>query len=133
MKLIEPKLLSREKFKELSFKRDKYTCVFCSNPATACHHIIERNLFSNGGYYLDNASSVCDSHHWECEKTNISVEKVRKACGIKAIILPENFDKNKVYDKWGNIILENGKRMPGPLFFKENVQKILKDKMYLFE
>ena len=126
------KLLTREQFKELAFKRDKYKCIFCSDTKISCHHIIERKLFSNGGYYLDNGASVCDEHHWACEKTDISTEDVRKACGITNIIIPEGFDPSKVYDKWGNIILPNGRREPGPMFFEENVQKILKDKLWLF-
>lgn len=125
-------LLTREQFREFSFKRDKNHCIFCSNTQISCHHIIDRKLFSDGGYYLDNGASVCDEHHWACEKTDISVEDVRKACGITHIILPKTFDLSKVYDKWGNIILENGKREPGLMFFEENVQKILKDKLYLF-
>jgi len=96
-------------------------------------HIMDRKLFSNGGYYLDNCASVCESHHWAVEKTDISVEDVRKAAGITNIILPEGFDSSKVYDKWGNIILPNGRRQPGPMFFEENVQKILKDKIWLFD
>ena len=126
------KLLTREKFKELSFKRDKNSCIFCSNTKISCHHIIDRKLFSNGGYYIDNGASVCDEHHWACEKTDISVENVRKAAGITNIILPEGFDPSKIYDKWGNIILPNGRRQPGLMFFEDGVQKILKDKLWLF-
>lgn len=96
-------------------------------------HIMDRKLFSNGGYYLDNCASVCEYHHWEVEKTNISVEEVRKAAGITNIILPEGFDEKKSYDKWGNLILSNGRRQPGIMFFEENVQKILKDKIWLFD
>ena len=96
-------------------------------------HIIDRKLFSNGGYYLDNCASVCEEYHWAVEKTDISVEDVRKAAEITNIILPEVFDPSKIYDKWGNIILPNGRRQPGPMFFEENVQKILKDKLWLFD
>lgn len=127
------KLLSREQFKELSFKRDNNSCVFCSKQSEDPHHIIDRKLFSDGGYYLDNCASVCHEHHWLVEKTDISVEEVRKAAGITNIILPEGFDSSKIYDKWGNIILPDGRRLPGPMFFEENVQKILKDKIWLFD
>jgi hypothetical protein len=127
------KLLTREEFKELSFKRDKYKCVFCSKKSDDPHHIIDRSLFSDGGYYLDNCASVCNEHHWSVEKTDISVEDVRKACGITNIILPEGFDMNQIYDKWCNVILPNGRRKPGPIFFNDNVQKILKDKLWLFD
>lgn len=47
-------LLSRDQFRELTFERDKHTCVFCDKPAQDAHHIIERRLWSDGGYYLDN-------------------------------------------------------------------------------
>lgn len=96
-------------------------------------HIIDRKLFSDGGYYLDNGASVCDEHHWAVEKTDLSVEDVRKACGISNILLPEGFNSNKVYDKWCNVIMPNGRREPGPMFFEDNVQKILKDKIWLFD
>lgn len=131
--ILKPSLLTREQFKNLSFKRDKNTCVFCSNKNITCHHIIERKFFKDGGYYLDNGASVCEEHHWAVEKTDISVEEVRKACGIKNIILPEGFDSSKTYDKWCNIILPNGRREPGPMFWEENVQKVLKDKLWLFD
>lgn len=131
--LINMKLLSREKFNELCKKRDKHHCVFCDDTNIVVHHIIDRKLFSDGGYYLDNGASVCDEHHWICEKTDISVEEVRKACGITNIILPESFDSSIVYDKWSNIILPDGRRQPGIMFFEDNVQKILKDKIWLFD
>lgn len=126
------KLVSREQFKEMAFKRDGYKCVFCSETKISCHHILDRKLFADGGYYVDNGASVCDKHHWDCEKTDLSVEVVRKACGIENIIVPEGFDKQKIYDKWCNVILPDGRREPGPMFFEENVQKVLKDKIWLF-
>lgn len=126
------KLLTRTQFNENTFKRDNYKCVFCSDTKIVAHHIIDRKLFSDGGYYIDNAASVCDTHHWSVEKTDISVEDVRKACGIINIIIPKGFDPSKVYDKWGNVILENGRRQPGLMFFEDGVQKILKDKLWLF-
>jgi len=131
-KVTSNKLLSREQFNELALKRDNHACVFCSNKNVVIHHIIDRKLFSDGGYYIDNAASVCDEHHWAVEKTNISVEDVRKACGITNILLPEGFEETKIYDKWCNVILPDGRREPGPMFFEDNVQKILKDKIWLF-
>jgi hypothetical protein len=130
---MKNRLLTREQFNELAKKRDKNTCIFCSNKNVVVQHIYDRKLFSDGGYYLDNGASVCDEHHWSCEKTDISVEDVRKSCGITKIILPERFDASKTYDKWGNVILQNGRRIPGTMFFAENVQKILKDKLWLFD
>jgi hypothetical protein len=126
------KLLTREQFKELAFKRDKNKCVFCSKEAVDAHHILDRKLWKNGGYYLSNCASVCEEHHWACELTDISVPEVRKACGITSFILPEGFDHSKEYDKWGNIVLPDGTREPGIMFWEENVQKILEPKFHLF-
>lgn len=127
--------LSRDNFRESVFERDKHKCVFCDNPAKDAHHIIERRLFGESqGYFLDNGASVCEFHHIECETTEISPMQVRDACGIKKVILPEHFYDDQEYDKWGNIILPNGTRLKGELFFDESVQKILKkgNKLELF-
>lgn len=119
-------LLPRNQFEEAVFKRDKHKCVFCGNPAVDAHHIIDRSLFLDGGYYLDNGASVCAEHHLECELTLISPERVREACKIQRIVLPDHFIETDSYDKWGNPMLPNKTRLKGELFFEENVQKVLK-------
>jgi len=118
-------LLSREDFRALVFARDGHTCVFCDQPAVDAHHILERRLWSDGGYYLDNGASVCTEHHLQCEMTTLSVEAVRQACGINKPIIPDHLYDDSIYDKWGNIILANGTRLRGELFFDPFVQKIL--------
>lgn len=122
----EPTLLSRDDFREGTFARDNHTCVFCDKPAKDAHHIIERRLWPDGGYYLENGASVCEEHHLLCEQTVISVEEVREACGIEKIWVPPHLYPDQPYDKWGNPIMPNGKRMRGELFFDESVQKILR-------
>jgi hypothetical protein len=126
-------LLKREKFKELVFKRDKYKCIFCDKPAVDAHHVLDRALWKDQGYYINNGASVCAEHHWAVEKTDISVQEVWTKCGVTEPFLPPHLDPNLNYDKWGNILLDNGMRKPGEMFHLENVQKILKDKLYLFE
>lgn len=118
-------LLSRDAFREGVFSRDKHKCVFCDKPAKDAHHILERRLWDDGGYYLENGASVCEDHHLECEMTIISVEDVRCACGITKIIVPDTMYPDHIYDKWGNVVLDNGRRLRGPLFYDESVQKIL--------
>lgn len=88
-------------------------------------HIIDRKLFEDGGYYLNNGASVCSEHHLLCEYTKIT-EEVYKACHITSPVLPTSFDKNKEYDKWGNIIVNEFSRIPGKLFKDTAVQKIFK-------
>src|SRR4051812_35909854 len=98
-------LRTREQFREAVFKRDGYKCVFCDDLAVDAHHIIERRLFPDGGYYLENGISVCAKHHLACERTDITVEAARSAAGIKKVVLPLHFYDDQVYDKWGNIVL----------------------------
>ncbi len=119
------KLLTRDEFRNAVFARDKHTCVFCPNPAQDAHHILERRLWPDSGYYLDNGASVCGDHHMQCEMTTLSVEDVRDACGITKILVPPHLYPDQPYDKWGNPILPNGQRLKGDLFNDESVQKVL--------
>lgn len=120
------KLLSRDAFRHFVFERDNNKCVICGEKADAAHHIIERRLFSDGGYYLNNGASVCEEHHLKCEMTQISVEDVRLACGITKPVVPDQIYDDTPVDKWGNEILASGLRLRGELYHDESVQKILK-------
>jgi len=122
---IEHKLLTRDEFREQTFARDNHTCVFCSRPAVDAHHILERRLWPDGGYYLNNGASVCEEHHIKCEMTEISVEDIRLVCKITKPIIPSHLYDDQPYDKWGNPVMPNGQRLKGELFYDESVQKIL--------
>lgn len=121
------KVLTRDEFREGVFARDGHKCVICGEPAKDAHHIIERRLFDNGGYYLSNGASLCQTHHIAAEETTLSCEEIRDAAGIKHIILPDHMynDNDYTYDKWGNIVMPNGTRVRGELFYDESVQKIM--------
>jgi len=127
MSKTAPKLLSRDEFRTQVFLRDKKTCVICKQPAVDAHHILERRLFTDEGYYLNNGSSLCSECHLKAEMTTLSVEEIRAACGIleKDKVLPEHLYDDQVYDKWGNPVLPNGRRLKGELFDDPSVQKIL--------
>jgi hypothetical protein len=118
------KLLTRDQFREAVFERDGHTCVFCDQPAQDAHHIMERRLWPDGGYYLDNGASVCGTHHLACERTDISVPMVRAICGVKQCNPPHLYSDQE-YDKWGNPVLPNGTRLRGELFYDGSVQKII--------
>lgn len=129
---MEPKLLSRDDFREGVFKRDGYRCVFCGKKAEEtpegkldAHHILERRLWPDGGYYLENGATVCEKHHLDCERTVIPVENVRHYAGVTKIVVPPHFYPDHQYDKWGNPVLADGRRGKGELFFDESVQKVL--------
>ena len=118
-------LLSRDDFRNGVFARDDHKCVVCKAPAQDAHHILERRLFSDGGYYLDNGASLCGACHIKAEETTIDAQQLRDLIGIIKIVLPEHFYHDSIYDKWGNQILPDGTRMRGELFYDESVQKIL--------
>lgn len=122
---MDPKLLTRDQFREGVFARDGHKCVFCDLPAVDAHHIIERRLWPDSGYYLENGASVCAEHHLACEMTLLSVEDVREAAGIKKICVPDQFYPEQPITKWGDYILDDGRRTKGELFHDESVQKIL--------
>lgn len=137
-------LLSRDAFREAVFARDGHSCVICQARADDtvrldAHHILERRLWENGGYYLSNGATLCDKGpggidgcHMKAETTEISVEDIRSAAGIDRFRVPDTLYPDHVYDKWGNAILANGQRTKGPLFHDESVQKVLADQRHLF-
>jgi hypothetical protein len=118
-------LLTRDQFREAVFKRDGYKCVVCKKDAVDAHHILERRLWSDGGYYLENGASLCSEHHMQAETTALTVERLRDLCGIAKYPMPEHLYPDQPYDKWGNPILPNGQRVKGELFNDSSVQKIL--------
>ncbi len=120
-------LLSREQFRNGVFERDNNQCVICKDPTDlVAHHIMERRLWSDGGYYISNGASLCEKDHILAEQTVLSCEEIREAAGITVILLPPRLYQDTRYEKWGNIILPDGRRLKGELFFDSSVQKILK-------
>jgi hypothetical protein len=95
-------LLTRDNFRESVFKRDSNKCVICKEPGVDAHHILDRKLFEDGGYYLDNGATLCSECHIDAEKSNLTVEQIREAAGITNIILPSGLLPGVIYDKWGN-------------------------------
>lgn len=121
----EQKLLTRDAFREAVFARDNNKCVICFLPAADAHHIFERRLWPDGGYYLDNGASLCPSCHIKAEQTTLSVEEVRAAAKIITRIVPPHLYPDEQIDKWGNPVLVNGTRYMGELFDDLSVQKVL--------
>jgi hypothetical protein len=131
-------LLDRDSFRKGVFERDGYKCVICgaSNVRLDAHHIIERRLWDDGGYYLENGATLCDEYsgfvdngigcHMKAEMTTLSCEEIRAAAGITHVIIPDHLYGDYIYDKWSNIINPDGTRVKGELFNDESVQKALK-------
>lgn len=115
----------RDAAREACFARDGGKCVICGAQAQDAHHILERRLWPDGGYVLDNLASVCGPCHLMCEQTLYSVEMVREAAGITKIVVPPHMYADECYDKWGNTVRPDGTICPGELFWDESVQKVL--------
>ncbi len=126
-------LLSRDAFRNAVFARDGHACVICHAPAQDAHHIVERRLWPDGGYFVDNGASVCGEHHIDAESTVLSCDAIRAAAGITRVVLPEHLYADTDYDKWGNVLMPDGTRIRGELFYDESVQRILAPVLHLFE
>jgi hypothetical protein len=97
-------LLTREEFKRQVFARDRNKCVVCGAPAVDAHHLMDRKLWEDGGYYLDNGVSLCEGHHWDAELMRISPGQLRSLAGITSRLLPPHLYPNKIYNKWGETV-----------------------------
>lgn len=66
----------RQKFRDDCHRRDKYTCITCEFRSVLTkaeheldvHHIINKNLLSNGGYVKENRISLCSVCHLKVEE-----------------------------------------------------------------
>jgi hypothetical protein len=130
---VSQQLLTRDDFRRQVFARDKFTCVTCRREGQDAHHILERRLFRDGGYYCENGATLCGYCHFEAEKTVLSCDEIREKAGITRVVLPDHLYPDERYDKWGNVILANGRRIKGELFEDSSVQKILAEVLHLFD
>lgn len=108
------KLHSRDEFRNIVLNLFGGRCCIpgCPNPAEDAHHIIERRLWPDGGYYVENGAPLCDlngtGHHMEAEKNLILPQELRELCG-HPIIIPDDWDDSLEYNKWGSVINFRGK------------------------
>jgi len=105
-------LLSRDDFRKSVFERDGLHCAFCSKPAVDAHHILDRKLFPDGGYYLDNGVAVCEEHHIDCEMGRITPQQIYEQCRITEPALPPGFKQGIAYNKWGQAMSEERYKYP---------------------
>ena len=117
--------MDRKQFFTAVMSRDSEKCVICGEQAVDAHHIMDRKLFNDGGYHIDNGASVCSPCHILAEQTVISVEEVRVGAGIDKPYLPPGLSAELTYDKWGNELLGDGTRSRGPLFRDDGARKAL--------
>ena len=67
-------LLTRDEFKRQVFAKTKGKCCVpgCDCNAVDAHHIMDRKLWADGGYYLSNGAALCSKHHLDAEQGRIS-------------------------------------------------------------
>lgn len=94
------KLMSRDDFRNKVAERDNFKCIICGNKADESHHIVERKLWSDEGYYMNNGASLCNFHHKQAENNTLCPQYLRHLLQIDTII-PSRFDNTIDYDKWG--------------------------------
>lgn len=108
-----PTLLDRDSFREQVFEREDNTCLvpWCDTPAVDAHHIIEREQWDNGGYYLPNGAALCETHHRHAERSLIPPQALWRWLGVEPMTpaeLPTNINK------WGDEGVERGETFKTP-------------------
>ena len=96
-------LLTREEFKKQVFARTNGKCCVpgCSCKAVDAHHIMDRKLWNDGGYYLSNGAALCEKHHLDAEHGDITPKQCLDYMHIKLtdIKVPDTIKekyKNKI-------------------------------------
>lgn len=71
---MNDRLLTRKEFKKQVFARTKGKCCVpgCNCDAVDAHHIMDRKLWNDDGYYLSNGAALCSKHHLDAEKGRIT-------------------------------------------------------------
>lgn len=106
-------LLTRDQFRNEVLERDHHKCVLCHETEDlAAHHIMDRSLFEDQGYYVDNGASLCKTCHIKAENGIYTCQELREAAVITTIILPNDKNPNSNYDKWGNVLTEDLVKYP---------------------
>lgn len=105
MKTKEKDLLfTREEFKKQVFARTNGKCCVpeCNCDAVDAHHIMDRKLWNDGGYYLSNGAALCEKHHLEAEQGKITPKQCLDYMGIK---LTDIKVPDKITEKYKNKIV----------------------------
>lgn len=94
--------LHREEFHKKCFEREEDQCIvpWCTQKPDEAHHIIERDLWDDGGYILENGVSICNHHHQYAESNDIPPQAFWFWLGISDPPLPDAVDTWQI-NKWG--------------------------------
>ncbi len=100
------KLYSRDEFRRLVFERSRGICSipWCKKEGVDAHHIIERRLWDDEGYYLENGACLCEEHHRLAERNIIIPTYLRMWNNIIEVALPSKLNPDKDWNKWGQAL-----------------------------
>lgn len=98
---MDNKLLTREEFKQQVFARTGGKCCVpgCNCDAVDAHHIMDRKLFDDNGYYLWNGAALCAKHHLDAENSIILPGECLDYMGIDPM---ECYVPDKLKDEYKN-------------------------------
>ena len=131
-------LLTRDDFKRLCMERDNQKCRLCGfDKDLSVHHIIERKLWSDGGYYISNGITVCPRCHIQVEGCFVMPSVLWEKIGVKlhdvenlSYLYPDGcFELDTAYDKWMQEILyegHDGSFIVIPNQFKDKFEKAVR-------
>jgi len=105
-------LLTRDEFRNICLERDKHECRVCGEVHDlSVHHILERKLWEDGGYYEHNGVTLCPKCHLLAEGCFIMPHELWSLLGYEVDddVYPEGFELNIDYDKWGQEVVYFGK------------------------
>ena len=99
---MSEQLLTREEFKRQVFAVTNGKCCVpgCNCNAVDAHHIMDRKLWSDGGYYLHNGAALCAEHHLQAERGEITPKQPDKLDWLTQ----KEFQYcvlHNIIDKWG--------------------------------
>jgi len=99
-------LLTREEFKKQVFARTDGKCCVpgCNCKAVDAHHIMDRKLWKDGGYYLTNGAALCEKHHLEAEHGTITPIQCIDYMGIHLheVRVPDKLEGYLGTEKYGD-------------------------------
>ena len=114
-----------ESFITTVLARDEGRCCVCGDASEQIHFLLTPRLWDEPCFDPANALTLCQPHRIEAEQTLISVEALRGAARLELACLPPQFYGLLQYDHWGNLLLADGRRSRGELFFEAKVQACL--------
>lgn len=107
---MKDSLLTRQEFKIQVFARTNGKCCVpgCSCDAVDAHHIMDRKLWKDGGYYVSNGAALCSKHHIDAETGLITPKQCLEYMNIELnnIKEPDKVKEYLDYNEYINLMLD---------------------------